>query len=87
MVYSASVKLTAEDTYIQQNSLIEKVIIKLLDIRLKQDDFQFNNKIYLKTQECPMEISLSPLHADMFMISLEAKLSSDKFAKKRLKVD
>ena len=53
---------------------IREDILKLFKIRLSQNYFEFDNKIFTDENSLAMGIPLSPLAAEIFMCELEKKI-------------
>ena len=63
------------DNYTRPEQPTPDVLVKLIDIVLKNNVFEFNNKYYLQIQGTAMGTKMAPAYANLFMGKLEEKLN------------
>ena len=56
------------------NSRPDNYLLQLLEIILKYNDFEFNDKIYLQICGCPMGKKIGPSAANIYLIEFDEKL-------------
>jgi len=49
----------------------DKYILKILDLILKNNDFEFNNEVFLQTCGCPMGKIIGPAAANIYLIDFD----------------
>ena len=65
---------TSEITYQHPDQQIPEVIAKLMNLVLKNNVFEFDEKFYLQTQGTAMGTKMAPAYANLFMGKLEERL-------------
>ena len=62
------------DNYTRPEQPIPEVLTELIDVVLKNNVFEFNNKYFLQIQGTAMGTKMAPAYANLFMGKLEEKL-------------
>ena len=63
------------DNYTRPEQPTPDILVELIDIVLKNNVFEFNNKYYLQIQGTAMGTKMAPAYANLFMGKLEEKLN------------